>query len=83
MEEGKKKVEMPPVPQKPGPRILTLQQQIKALEAEWDRLDPMGTQTVRQQEIADQVKKLKGELHSWYALHQAVDSAKGNYGEKF
>ncbi len=42
--------------------------QLAELEAEWDRLDSMGTQTEKQQEIAGQMLKISSEIQGFEKL---------------
>ena len=47
--------------------------EIKRLETEWDRLDSMGTQTNRQQEISKQIGNLKKQKEKWEKLYMAAN----------
>lgn len=55
-----------------SPLIRKLESDISKLEQEWDRLDSMGNQESRQQQIAIQLEKLRKEKTKWENLYGAT-----------
>lgn len=47
--------------------------QIDALEKEWERLDSMGNQTEKQNQIANQIKKLSHQRQKWNDIRQSIN----------
>lgn len=46
--------------------------EIQKLEQEWERLDDMGNQNTKQQEIGNQIKKLQTLRDRWIAMYKAT-----------
>lgn len=52
------------------------QAEVVELEAEWERLDSMGTMIEKQQEIAEQIRKITGEIEGFQKLLQHLGKGK-------
>lgn len=57
-----------------SPTRKQLNRHIATLEAEWDRLDSIGTGHTRQMEIQLELKKLRKQLEHWNKLYAVVEA---------